>query len=96
MPAPRPGFLVQLRRGGYVLCASAEEAREIPGAKRTTPCLAIRGDTNIAGQWYIVDGTIGPLVVDQPAIDAVKARRAEMRALAPTPAHAAACGLDDT
>lgn len=94
MPAPRDAFLVQLRRGGHMLAATLAEARDIPGAKRVTPCQVIRGDQNVAGQWYVVDDTIGPIVVDQAQIDAIRARRAEARALL-TAEQAAACGLDE-
>lgn len=93
MPAPRNAFLVQLRAGGFVLCATAAEAKEVPGAKRTTACRAIRGDAAVPGEWYVVDDTIGPIVVDQAQLDAIKARRAEARALL-TVEQAAACGLD--
>jgi hypothetical protein len=93
MPAPRSGFLVQLKRGGYMLASTLAEARDIPGAKRITECQAIRGDTAVAGQWYVVDGNIGPIVVDQAQIDAIRTRRAEARAVL-TAEQAAACGLD--
>lgn len=95
MAAARPAFLVSLRRGGFMIAASLDEARAIPGAAYVRPCRAIRGDQNIPGEWFVVDEHVGAVIVDQAQIDAIKARRAEAKALL-TPEQQAACGLDET